>query len=195
MSSLFTRLGLGAILALPFYIVLRCLYLKRKKGQPEVMREILLCLFVLFMAGLIVLVLWPGNLSGQSSRPLIRAAERLRSGRGMNAVPFHTIGSYFTGGFDTGFIINIVANVLMFSPLGLCLPLFWQRFQRWWKLLFIGAAFSSGIETAQLFVGRSVDIDDVILNTAGVVLGYGVFVLLVCLLPGVRSKWQSKRPV
>lgn len=179
MNILFIRLGLGAAIVLPFYIILRLLYLRRyKKAKPDVWREILLCLFILFLAGLVVLVLWPGNLAGQSANPFLRAAERLRTGRSMNLVPLYTICRYFTGSFGTQFIVNIVANVLMFSPLGLCLPLLWRRFQKWWQLLWIGTVFSAGIETIQLFVGRSVDIDDVILNVAGVMLGYAIFVVL-----------------
>ncbi|MGL5435691.1 MAG: VanZ family protein [Lachnospiraceae bacterium] len=188
MRVMFIRLGLGAAIVFPFYIVLRLLYLQRKRAKPEVLREILLCFFVLFMGGLFVLVLWPGNLTGQSANHFLRVLERLRTGSGMNLVPLYTIRSYFTDSVGTRFIINIVANVLMFSPMGLCLPLFWRRFQKWWKLLCIGTAFSAGIETVQLFVGRSVDIDDIILNVAGVMLGYVVFALLVRFVPNVMCK-------
>lgn len=187
MIDLFVRLGLGAAISLPFYIVLRLLYVRRKKAKPKALREILLCLFTLFMAGLLVLVLWPSNLAGQDTTPFACAWERLRTGKDINLVPLYTIRSYFAGGAGTRFVINIVANVLMFSPMGFCLPLFWRRWQKWWKMLCIGTAFSVGIETVQLFVGRAVDVDDVILNVAGVLLGYAVFALLARLAPKIMG--------
>lgn len=178
MSVMFIRLGASAVIAFPFYIVARILFLRHKKVKTRVLRELLLCAFTLFMVGLIVLVLWPGSMGGQSANPFGQILERLRTGRGMNLIPLHTIRSYFVSNVDTRFVINIVANILMFSPTGFCLPLLWQRYRAWWKILCIGIIFSAGIETAQLFVGRSVDIDDVILNTAGVMLGYVFYVLI-----------------
>ncbi len=162
MITLFTRLGLGAALALPFYLILRWLYLRRKKARLVILHEIRLCAFILFMAGLILLVLWPGH---PEDRHII------------NLVPFRTIRSFFTGRIETPFIINIIANILMFSPIGFCFPLFWQRFQKSQVMFLTGMLFSTAIESAQHFVGRSVDIDDVILNTAGVMLGYTVYQL------------------
>ena len=187
MGVLFIRLGLGAVIMLPFYIIMRLLFWRRKQAKPEYPRELLLALFVLFMAGLIVLVLWPGSREGQGTGYISQAMERLSTGIGINFVPLRTVRSYFTRPIGTLFVINIIANVLMFSPLGFCLPLFWRRFQKWWKLLIIGTVFSMGIETAQLFVGRSVDVDDVILNAAGVMLGYVVYKLLAGFIPGVKS--------
>lgn len=187
MIIMFIRFGLGAAAAFPFYIVLRLLYWQRKKVKPEAFREILLFVYVLYISGLIVLVLWPGNRTGQNTSYFLRVVDRLRTGSGINPVPLATIRSYFVGSVDTPFVINIVANVLMFSPTGFFLPLIWPQIQKWQKLFGIGISFSVGIEIAQLFVGRSVDIDDVILNVAGVMLGYSIYALLTRFVPGVKA--------
>lgn len=193
MGILFMRLGLGAVIVLPFYIVLRLLYVRKKKQKPEYVREFLLAVFVLFMAGLIVLVLWPRDLDGANTDYVSQAMERLKTGIGTNFVPLRTIRSYFARGFSSQFIINIIANVLMFSPMGFFLPLLWQRYRKWWKLLLIGTVFSVGIETVQLFVGRSVDVDDVILNVAGVMLGYAACHVLAGIMPKVKADRPEKR--
>lgn len=188
MSHFFIRLGLSAAVAFPIYIIARLFYLRRKKVKPGILREILLCVFVLFMAGMAVLVLWPQVPDNQGVNTLLQVSERLRNGSHINLVPLHSISGYFAGRFDTQFAINIIANILMFSPMGLCLPLLWRRLRKWWKLLFIGTASSVGIETAQLFVGRTVDIDDVILNVVGVMLGYAVFAIAAHFIRSRQSK-------
>lgn len=179
MSDFFVKLGLGAIVTLPFYLIFRLSFLRRKKGKPSIVREVLLGVFILFTAGLLVLVLWPTTLAAPGINPLALAWQRLHTGEDINLVPLRTIRGFFASGVNTRFIVNIIANVLMFSPLGFCLPLFWRRFQKWWKMLCIGVAVPVGIEGIQLFVGRSVDVDDLLLNTTGIMLGYAVFYLLM----------------
>ena len=50
-----------------------------------------------------------------------------------------------------------------------------------WKVLFAGAGLSFVIEMIQLlFPGSVTDIDDLILNTAGAAIGYGIYKLVCC---------------
>lgn len=93
MILMFIRFGLGAA-AFPFYIVLRLLYWQRIKVKPEALHEILLFVYMLYISGLIVLVLWPGNRAGQNTSYILQAVERLRTGSGINPVPLATIRSY-----------------------------------------------------------------------------------------------------
>lgn len=55
---------------------------------------------------------------------------------------------------------------------------------------FIMAAFSFLIEFVQYFTGRSCDIDDLMFNTLGGVLGYGLFVLISKLF-GNKEFWKK----
>lgn len=76
------------------------------------------------------------------------------------------------------FLVDWLGNVIFFVPLGIALALItWpsRRAASWrWALavILMGAMFSIGVELGQLFVaGRATDVDDVILNTIGVVFG------------------------
>lgn len=72
---------------------------------------------------------------------------------------------------------NIVGNIILFIPLGICLPMVWPRYFSFKRVLLAAFLFSLSIELTQLFsrhlgIYRSVDVDDVILNTIGAILGY-----------------------
>jgi len=77
---------------------------------------------------------------------------------------------------------NAAGNVLLFLPLGVMLPLVFRRLRIWQGLL-IAIALSSGIELAQYFTrawgsNRSADVNDVILNSVGAIIGLAVASLL-----------------
>ena len=68
----------------------------------------------------------------------------------------------------------------MFIPTGIIMPILYKRLNRFWKVLLAGAGLSFGIEMIQLlFPGSVTDIDDLILNAAGVAIGYGIYKLAV----------------
>ena len=76
---------------------------------------------------------------------------------------------------------NIIGNLLLFLPLGIFLPMV-LGIKSIFKVLLIAAAFSSGIELCQYIlrnfrIFRSVDVDDIILNTTGALFGLGLYVL------------------
>jgi glycopeptide antibiotics resistance protein len=71
---------------------------------------------------------------------------------------------------------EMLANVLLFVPLGLLAPARWTVFDRWPSLVAGAFALSAGIEVAQLAsnLGRQASLTDIILNTVGACLGYGL---------------------
>ncbi|MCQ2010424.1 VanZ family protein [Sporolactobacillus sp. STSJ-5] len=70
------------------------------------------------------------------------------------------------------FIVDDLGNIMLFLPFGFFLAMRYPQFH-WAHALFMGALFSATIEWVQLFLpNRMTDIDDVILNTTGAVLGY-----------------------
>ena len=158
-------------------LILLPVYLKlRKPWKRELKREIALAAFVLFMAGLLVLAL-----RGEYHAPanMWRAAcRRIATGEGINFVPFRSIQNYFRYYGPDGFLVNFMGNIVMFMPWGFGLPLLWKRCQRVWVVAAHSMALTLFIETVQLFVGRSVDVDDLILNFAGSCLGACVYFLL-----------------
>lgn len=76
--------------------------------------------------------------------------------------------------------IGIVLNVALFVPMGVLLPLL-LRAPSAGRVVVTGFLVSLGIELTQLLadvtvsVGRVADVDDVMANTAGVVVGYALF--------------------
>ena len=65
-------------------------------------------------------------------------------------------------------------NVVLFLPFGFCPALLWRK-SRWWKALLIAAAIPAAVESWQFFIGRAADVDDLLLNTAGAMLGWALW--------------------
>ena len=73
-------------------------------------------------------------------------------------------------------LLNLVGNVLMFVPVGIVLPSVYRRLNTHGRAVAAGVGFSLAIELMQLpFVDRVSDIDDLLLNSAGYLLGYLIY--------------------
>lgn len=99
-----------------------------------------------------------------------------------NVVPLETLGQ--SVGYGLGFqqVRYLLLNVVGLVPLGLFLGAWRPRSSGWRRAFATGLAVALAIEGAQLGLSllmgywyRVADIDDLILNTTGVMLGYGVF--------------------
>jgi len=101
---------------------------------------------------------------------------RLR-GETLNIIPFNSIiAGIRRGGWL--FRVNVLGNILAFVPFGLLLPSWLSRFRSATNVVLAGAALSIAIELLQWWGGtRVADVDDVILNTLGALLGYAWYVL------------------
>lgn len=75
-------------------------------------------------------------------------------------------------------LLNLIGNTAMFIPLGIVWPSVFKKLNAHWKAIAAGAGVSLTIEILQLpFFGRASDIDDLILNCLGYLLGYGIWLL------------------
>lgn len=98
----------------------------------------------------------------------------------VNLVPFETIRLYVKSDLGPVAWANVLGNLLLLVPLGALGPVAWRKLDYWGRILWVGIAMSVGIEALQFakrFVDvlgntRSVDIDDVLLNVAGVLIGF-----------------------
>jgi glycopeptide antibiotics resistance protein len=73
---------------------------------------------------------------------------------------------------------NLLGNLLGFIPFGLLLPLVIPFFRNLFKTLLAGFLLSLGYETIQLVFDLGIfDVDDLILNTAGALIGFIIFTL------------------
>ena len=73
-------------------------------------------------------------------------------------------------------LINVIGNTAMFIPIGIIWPSVFRKLDTATKTIAAGAGFSLFIEILQLpFFDRVSDIDDLMLNSVGFLIGYGIF--------------------
>jgi len=163
----------------PIAVVLAVLVAWRaaRAGQPA---------FVVAMRALLVLYL--GWVAGATLfplpvRPLVAELEAAVTGVAVQVVPLASIrdvllhGSAFTRAWLLG------GNMLTLAPLGFLLPFAAPRLASWRRMAAVALLFPLGIEVLQLAVSlalgysyRVTEVDDVLLNFAGVLLGYAAYV-------------------
>ena len=135
-------------------------------------REALLLLMYINLAVLIRFVFYPFFTVNGEVQPLIINTSSLQPLR-VNLIPLVNILDY---DIKREAAINIIGNISMFIPTGVILPILYKRLDCFWKVLLAGAGLSFVIEVIQLlFPGSVTDIDDLILNTLGVAVGYGIY--------------------
>ncbi|MNI64171.1 VanZ like family protein [compost metagenome] len=99
-----------------------------------------------------------------------------------NIIPFRTLSHYFMN-FNAvsmrTWIINICGNIGVFIPFGLLLPLLCNKTNRLrtFMVMFLVPLFV--VEWLQTFLHRgSFDVDDLLLNSIGALIGWGTIKLL-----------------
>jgi len=74
---------------------------------------------------------------------------------------------------------QVIGNLVMLLPLAIYIPLLFPRLSGFFRVFIICLCASISIELMQLITSvRSTDIDDVILNTSGAVIGYVLYKFL-----------------
>lgn len=76
-------------------------------------------------------------------------------------------------------VFNLLGNVIAFVPFGCILPVIWKKTRGFFRILFLTFGFSLAVETVQLITKVGIfDVDDLLLNTLGGIVGY--FAFAVC---------------
>lgn len=133
---------------------------------------------IFFLINLLVIarfVFYPFSKVDGQVQPLLFEADKVFPLR-VNLVPLVNILQ-----FDTvrDLILNLTGNFAMFIPTGIMVPLIYKRFNTIGKVTLFGFLMSLTIEVLQLpFAVRASDVDDLILNTAGCMVGYGIYALV-----------------
>ena len=144
----------------------------KQQGQISWKREAVLLLMYINLAVIIRFVLFPRALANGHVQPLVFDPA--------TAIPFRTNLIPFIYLFDydnvRDIIWNVVGNMIMFIPTGIVLPAIYKKLNCFWKVVAVGALISLCTEILQLpFPARASDVDDLILNTLGVAVGYGIY--------------------
>jgi len=148
--------------------------------QTSYKTELLFLVFVAYIVCVLIITLYP----------LAITREKIPGVKGINFKPFVNTIKEFSYHSASGRSLltshtfeNILGNILLFLPLGILLPLLSVNLNSFWKIFLVAFFFSSSIEVLQWFsrqvgIYRSVDIDDVILNVMGSVVGFLILKLI-----------------
>ena len=160
------------VIVLSIIIILRVTYIFKNERRSVVLHEELFDL--LFLAYLIVLF----QLVTSQDLP----------GGGTNFMPFKEILRYDYG--TKSFYKQVFGNMLMFVPLGYYATSY-CKIKNLGIITIVSLLSSSVIEVVQHFIGRSFDIDDIILNVVGGIIGFLLYTGLNAIknhLPKVLQK-------
>ena len=92
-----------------------------------------------------------------------------------NFIPFHEIFRYEFG--SVYFLHNVLGNIILFIPFGYFVSHIMAS-KKPYAMFIISIITSVVIEFTQLKIGRTFDVDDIILNLIGAILGYIVYLLI-----------------
>ena len=159
----------SGIVALIFWIIVSCI---TKKDRSK---KILISLFIVYMTVVVSITIFP----------LIIDPELMPiNDRSIILVPFSTITNLLENATLWTIVLQIIGNIIMTIPYGIFIPFMVKR-KRWYNYLVYTLIFPLAIELTQLIICistnsfyRTVDIDDVILNSIGIIIGYGIYKIL-----------------
>lgn len=107
---------------------------------------------------------------------------------GYNLVPFTEIFRYEIG--STSFYLNVIGNIIIFIPFGYFISTYIKP-SKILPILIVSVISSTTVEFVQLCIGRSFDVDDILLNALGALIGFLFYVALNAIkkyLPGIFGK-------
>lgn len=142
----------------------------KKKRVNRIIGRVLL---VAYFALLIFFVFFSDEL-GRKTGTIVRR---------MNTHPFHEIKRFWAMRYTYGWkttLMNLGGNMLIFVPFGFLIPMSSKNkvTRNFFVVTLLAMMFSGAIEVVQILtkVG-AFDIDDIILNTAGAIIGYVIFAI------------------
>lgn len=163
------------LIVLPVYLLVRFIIVKNSCKKINWYHESGLLLLFLFIVGLLSQAVIP-RIEYDSSGFRVISSGVHRT----NLIPFKVFGDTYNEVFVNGninyFLINFLGNIIMFMPVGFLNFLLWDLSYKF--VIVVGFSLSFFIEFCQLFLARGTDVDDLILNTIGVIFGLLLYKVL-----------------
>ena len=156
---------------LAMVIIIRVAYFRNHKKKVSLLNETMLLLFVAYILILFQLVTYENN-----------------GFNGVNLIPFKEILRYEFGSKE--FTRQVIGNIILFIPFGFFIT-YYANIKNIGSAFFTTVAASIVIETVQYFIGRSFDIDDIILNVVGGIIGFLLFVALDAIKKHLPALFQK----
>ena len=164
------------IISVVVIVSCRLSYIIKNKDKERFVfyKELLMLSFIIYILCLFQVVTFQDDVSWASN----------------NFIPFNEIFRYSIT--SRLFIKNVIGNMLMFLPFGFFISYYLNN-EKVWLTLFITVITSLAIELVQLtMVGRVFDVDDIILNVIGGVVGFYIYYLLSYIGDKVPSVFKSE---
>ena len=159
------------VIFLVIIIILRIFYYKNSSKRLILHEEIFFLVFVSYILLLFELV---------TSRDILTS--------GVNLIPFNEILRYPIG--SDYFYSQVIGNILLFIPFGFFAS-YYTKVKRLGGITIMTFLVSLTIELVQKYIGRSFDIDDIILNIIGGLIGFLVYVGLDAIARKLPSLFKS----
>lgn len=147
------------VLSCVVLISIRLTYLIKNKEKFIISNEMMMLAFIVYILCMFQIVT-----SGDVS-----------SVHGVNVTLFKELTRYQVG--SRLFYRNIVGNILMFIPFGFFTS-FYLKLEKKRVIFYLTLIVAVVIELIQLKIGRAFDVDDIILNMVGSLLGYFLYRLM-----------------
>ncbi|PGZ55857.1 hypothetical protein COE56_02870 [Bacillus anthracis] len=178
------------LLGIICYLIVRIIFIgmKRKK-DVNWWKELISFLFAIYIGMVVAVTLFPIPIGFPKNINHISPS--------INMIPFASIiedigkiGIAYDGDvlFMIGLIVrNVGGNILLFMPLGFLAPIIWDTFKKAKNTIILGLVISISIELLQLIESlfsewlRITDIDDVICNVIGSIVGYFIYKIIIML--------------
>ncbi|MGC4378809.1 VanZ family protein [Fictibacillus sp. Mic-4] len=168
------------VFAIPLLIIL-FINFKQKKAIIE---QLFLIVLYIYIVAVLAITIFPIPFQKELLLFLKGGAKGFQPSN--NYIPFESIYN-LTKKAPTVFFKQVFGNILLFAPLGFYLPLVCRKCSKFKHVFFTGLFFSLSIEILQAAISfvigfryKVFDIDDIILNTIGTILG---FILLLSIRP------------
>lgn len=153
---------IGIIIYIPYIF-----YLHRNGTHSNVLSHLIKYSLIVYMVSLIYITIF-------SYQPNSSILERNYF---LNIKPFNWLSNITD--VEKSFIIRqIIYNIFLFIPYGLLLPAAVEKLRKCSRIIIVVMITTISIEVIQYFIGRSADIDDIIMNLLGGILGYCLFLML-----------------
>ena len=140
-------------------ISLRLTYLIKNRIHFSLYKELLMLSFIIYVLCLFQIVTFQDDVSWSTN----------------NFIPFKEMFRYSIG--SRLFIKNVLGNITLFLPFGIFTS-YYLDIKKPYLIFILALIASSSIESVQMVIGRVFDVDDIILNLIGGMIGYYILVLL-----------------
>jgi len=148
------------VVLLAIFVILRVtVFLKGENRKVILHEELFNLLFMTYLLLLFHLV----------------TSQDIQAYNGTNLMPFREIFRYDVG--TSGFYKQVIGNILLFIPFGFFVSSY-CKIKGLGTITLVSFFSSLTIEVVQHFIGRSFDVDDIILNVVGGILGFLIYVSL-----------------